>query len=59
MAWDVDGLITLSKGLPRKWVRIADLGELDTIECVQFENDRKNFLTDSTCGPRRRRSTHK
>jgi hypothetical protein len=29
LAWDVDRLITLSKGFARKWVRIADLGELD------------------------------
>ena len=29
LAWDVDRLITLSSGLPRKWLRIADLGELD------------------------------
>jgi hypothetical protein len=29
LAWDVDRLITLSKAFPRKWLRIADLGELD------------------------------
>jgi hypothetical protein len=29
LAWDVDRLITLSNGLPRQWLRIADLGELD------------------------------
>jgi len=29
LAWDVDRLITLSTGFPRKWLRIADLGELD------------------------------
>ena|SRR5215204_529279 len=29
LAWDVDRLITLSKDFPRKWLRIADLGELD------------------------------
>ena len=29
LAWDVDRLITLSKPLPRKWLRIEDLGELD------------------------------
>lgn len=29
LAWDVDRLITLSKPLPRKWVRLDELGELD------------------------------
>jgi hypothetical protein len=37
LAWDVDRLVELSRQLPRKRIRLADIRELDEPWCGDFE----------------------
>jgi hypothetical protein len=46
LAWDVDRLVDLSRPLPRKHVRVADVQDLDELWCG--EDERPTWRATST-----------